>query len=224
MTEISPFWLIIAASGFALVPVALGIATSYVKVSIVLSMIRNALGTQQVPGSVVIMALSLSLTAFIMGPVLDRSIAKGKEIDAAALLRKGPSAELFSKLGQIAEPWSDFMRAHSHRRELEALAAIDAKRAGAANQAESAAAIASDPPIRVIIPAFVLSELREAFTMGFLVLLPFLVIDLIVSNILAGMGMFMVSPVLVSLPLKLLVFVLSDAWLVIVRGLILSYQ
>lgn len=231
MQTMNPYWMIFITAFVALVPIALGLVTSYVKVSVVLSMVRNALGTQQVPGTLVIMALSFALTCFIMGPVVERSFENAKGVKLASLVNTQPNLELLNQAAGIFEPWREFLHRHSGARELGALQSLDAERATAdravdAAKPEPAKAPtgAEQPALRVLLPAFVLSELKEAFMMGFLVLLPFLVIDLIVANILAGMGMFMMSPTMISLPIKLLVFVLSDAWLIIIRGLVLSYR
>jgi len=223
MQNLNPFWMIFATSFIALLPIALGLITSYVKVSVVLSMVRNALGTQQVPGTLVIMALSFALTCFIMGPVVERSVEKAKEFKLAAVMTSQPTLEMLSQAAVLFEPWREFLRRHAGARELSALQTLDAEREGD-GAAPSAQLASGEPAVRVLLPAFVLSELKEAFMMGFLVLLPFLVIDLIVANVLAGMGMFMMSPTMISLPIKLLVFVLSDAWLIIIRGLVLSYR
>lgn len=223
MQNLNPFWLIFTTSCLALLPIAIGLVTSYVKVSVVLSMVRNALGTQQVPGTLVIMALSLALTCFIMGPVLERSWESAKGIDFEKIINSTPSAQRLQGLSEVFAPWREFLERHSGQRELAALLTLDqGGRSKVINTAESVHS--SQPPLRVVLPAFVITELKEAFTMGFLVLLPFLLVDLIVANILAGLGMFMMSPAMISLPIKILLFVLSDAWLVIIRGLVLSYR
>jgi type III secretion protein R len=223
MQNLNPFWLIFATSCLALLPIAISLVTSYVKVSVVLSMVRNALGTQQVPGTLVIMALSLALTCFIMGPVLEQSWERAKQIDFEKITNSTPSIQRLQGIGEVFVPWREFLEKHSGPRELAALLALD--QGGGAKVISSSESMRSQqPPLRVVLPAFVISELKEAFTMGFLVLLPFLLIDLIVANILAGLGMFMMSPAMISLPIKILLFVMSDAWLVIIRGLVLSYR
>ena len=218
-----PFWLIIGTAIVALIPVLMGLVTSYVKVSIVLSMIRNALGTQQVPGTLVIMALSLALTLLIMGPVFDQTLERAKAIDFGKLATSAPSVEGLRQFAQVADPWRDFLLRHSSQREITVFRGLAAEAAGKA-PSDGVISQSETPALRVLVPAFVLTELKEAFAMGFVVLLPFLVIDLIIANVLAGMGMMMMSPVLISLPVKLIVFVLTDGWLLIVRGLIHSYQ
>lgn len=223
MSGMNPFWMVFAGAAIALLPIALSLITSYVKVSVVLTMVRNALGTQQVPGTLVIMALSLALTGFIMGPVVEQSLQKARGLNLGAVMKEHPTLEMLSSAASVFEPWRHFLQRHAGARELSALQALDVERADGVEPAVVSTPQA-DPAIRVLLPAFVLSELKEAFMMGFLVLLPFLVIDLIVANILAGMGMFMMSPTMISLPIKLLVFVLSDAWIIIIRGLALSYR
>lgn len=231
MTSTShPGWIILASATVALIPIAVGMVTSYVKVSVVLSMIRSALGTQSVPSGLVIMALSLSLTFYIMSPVLTKTAEIGETLDTATIF-KTPSVKSLKKLAPILEPWREFMTNHSGKRELMVLANLhvqeqnhlDGGVSGMEIVALQAQSSIQPVPFRTLIPAFVLTELKEGFAMGFVVLLPFLVIDIIVANVLVGMGMMMVSPVLISLPLKLLLLVVSDGWILIVKGLVQSY-
>ena len=211
----SPFFMLLASLALGLVPLLAGIASSYLKVSIVLGMVRSGLGAQQVPGTIVTMSLAVAISLAVMAPVLSRSADAVAALDAQKLGRSSPH-EVLEQLAPAITPWREFMQRHSGERELAVMSA-------AMRNSNSAAVSDGAIEMRTLIPAFVLSELRQGFAMGFVVLLPFLVIDLVVANLLVGMGMMMVSPVLVSLPLKLLLFVLSDGWLLLCRGLIESY-
>jgi type III secretory pathway component EscR len=236
MTTLNPFWLILLTALLALIPVMIGLVTSYVKVSVVLGMLRSGLGAQQVPGNLVVMAVSLAITFYVMSPVVLETAELAEQINFSIVL-KNPSIESLEKLAPLFEPWREFMRKHAGQRELKALgemrvsalADLPGLKGGnppAVVQAPSNAVsknLQEDPPLRVLLIAFVLTELKEAFAMGFVLILPFLVIDLIVANLLAGLGMFMVSPLLISLPLKLILFVVSDGWVLLTRGLINSY-
>jgi type III secretory pathway component EscR len=227
-----PVWLVLVAAAFAAIPIVLGLFTAYVKISVVLGLLRSALGTQQVPSGLVIMALSLSLTLYTMGPVLDESV---KALDEKKLqsLMETPTLAGFSALTPALAPFRTFLLAHSGSRELRVLTDLAARQTHARSEqpkeeAPSALEFKEAPapesiPLSALLPAFVLTELKEAFAMGFVLLLPFLVIDLIVANVLVGMGMMMVSPVMVSLPLKLVLFVVADGWLLLAKGLLQSY-
>lgn len=212
MTQVHPYWLLAATFLMALVPVALGACTSYLKISIVLGMLRNALGTQQAPGGLIVMTLSLALSLSIMAPVLEESLAAADALRASDLAQP-PRQEALKAAAALGAPWRRFMLLHAGSRELQMLASLNAL-PGAGD----------DPPLSVLLPAFAISELKEAFAMGFVLLLPFLVIDLVVANVLAGLGMYMMSPVMISLPLKLLLFVVADGWLLLCRALLLSYR
>ena len=207
LSSLHPGWLVIGSLSIALLPALVGLFTSYLKVSIVLGFLKGGLGTQQVPGTVVTLSLAVALTLFVMGPVLTQVSARCQTIDTKIFTR-APNQQSLVKLREIAEPFIDFMRKHAGTHEMQILGAQ----------------VGEDSSMRVLITSFMLSELREAFAMGFVLLLPFLVIDLVVSNILAGMGMFMVSPTIISLPLKLLLFAVSDGWILLGKSLIASYN
>lgn len=225
MLHNNPLWLVIFASVIALVPLLVGILTSYVKVNIILGFLKSGLGAQQVPGNIVIMALSLALTSFIMAPVISDTMQIGKTIDQS-LFEKTPELKDMEKFAPLFKPWGEFMREHSGTKELTLMAELDKEKAAQRQIKEPVKEVpleAAEPGLRVVMPAFVLTEIKAGFMMGFMVLLPFLVIDLVVANVLAGMGMYMLSPVIVSLPLKLILFVMSDGWLLLTKGIIQSY-
>ncbi len=225
----NPLWLVIFASLIAIVPLAIGILTSYVKVNIILGFLRSGLGAQQVPGNLVMMALSLSITAFIMSPVINKTFEIGQSVDQE-IFSKSPQLKDLNKFTPLIEPWKEFMHSHSGQRELAMLTELDSQR-NILNEEKKKADVVENqiiaeqkqPEMKIIMPAFVLTEIKASFMMGFMVLLPFLVIDLVVANVLAGMGMYMLSPVIVSLPIKLILFVMSDGWLLLTKGIIQSY-
>jgi type III secretory pathway component EscR len=215
----NPLWLVVAAFGLGLFPIAFGVVTAYLKISIVLGLLRSGLQSQQVPSNLVIMAVSAAITIFVMAPVIKASSDKFSQLDSKKFVAS-PSASSIAALAPVAEPWLAFMREHSGERELLALRTID----GAKVEDNSKGQKKDEVSFHILVTAFVLTELKEAFAMGFVLLLPFLVIDLIVGNVLVGLGMQMVSPALISLPLKLILFVISDGWLLISKGLIESYK
>jgi len=241
VTHTNPFWIVGMTFVVALLPVLAGLLTSYIKVSIVLGMLRSALGAQQVPSGLVVMALSMALTGFIMGPTIEETFEIAEGIDFE-VIKEAPSIDSISAFAPLLDPWRNFMMKHTGSRELAVFEGL-ANSVDYPNATEAPADTAEhsvggfeiellvdevfDPEkisLRILIPAFVLSELKGAFAMGFVLLLPFLVVDLIVANVLVGMGMFMVSPVMISLPLKLMLFVVADGWLLLSKGLIESYM
>jgi flagellar biosynthetic protein FliP len=192
----------------SLAPAILVTVTSFTRIIVVLSFLRNALGLQQTPPNIVLISLALFLTGFIMAPTLEKSYDDGV---APLLAEKMPEAEA---LDRAAAPLHGFMSAHVRAQDLQLFAGIakvdDIKEA-------------KDVPFRVLVPAFMISELRRAFEIGFLLFLPFLVIDLVVSSILMSMGMMMLPPVTISLPFKLIFFVLVDGWYLVAGSLVQSF-
>ncbi|OIN07781.1 flagellar biosynthetic protein FliP [Oceanisphaera psychrotolerans] len=194
-------------TALSFLPAIVIMMTSFTRIIIVLSILRQALGLQQSPNNQVLIGISLFLSFFIMSPVLDRVNADAlqpylaEEIDSREALAR---AEL---------PVRDFMLAQTRVKDLDTFLNI------ADIQADSEAEV----PLRVLIPAFVTSELKTAFQIGFMLFLPFLVIDLVVASILMAMGMMMLSPMLISLPFKLMLFVLVDGWNLIMGTLANSF-
>ena len=211
MFQTDPFALIVLFVGMSLLPFVAMIATSYLNIVIVMSLIRNALGIQSIPPNMVINALAMILTFYIMAPVFSESwdIAKS-EMDA----RKAAAA-----LAAASEPFRTWLSNHTPEKQ----------RAFFVRTAEQLWAKGDEPAeiehdsFYILIPSFCVGELTKAFQIGFLVYLPFIAIDIIVSNILLAMGMMMVSPVTISLPFKLLLFVMIDGWTLLVQGLIRGY-
>jgi len=192
-----------------LAPSILVLTTGFTRMIIVLSLTRSAMGTQQMPPNAVLIGLALFLTIFVMAPV-------GKEISENALTPYFEGTITFEEGVQLAEaPLRDFMFRQTRRKDLTLflnVAQIDD------------VADKTDVPTYVLIPSFVISELKTAFEMGFLIYLPFLIIDMVVASTLMSMGMLMLPPILISLPFKVLLFVLVDGWHLISRSLILSFN
>lgn len=217
----NPVVLIIIVGALALAPFGLIMLTSFVKIAVVLSILRNALGTQQVPPNQVITGISLILTIFIMSPVVEKMYAEAGTIqNTEAIFSEVSVKTLFEASKKGKEPLRQFLIRYAdekHRVMFFNLAQQMAQKNG-----NDPNAITVDE-FRVIIPAFVTSQLTEAFQIGFILFVPFLIIDMVVANILQAMGMFMLSPTIISLPFKLLLFVLIDGWEVLLKNLVLGY-
>ncbi|MFH1541654.1 MAG: flagellar type III secretion system pore protein FliP [bacterium] len=201
--------LILSMSLISLAPFFLISVTSFLRIIIVFSLVKTAVGTQQVPPSSVIIGLALFMTVFIMGPVW-------QEINEKAVIPYNAGTINQAKAFEIGlKPLQQFMIRQTREKDL-ALFVQFSKIA--------VPQTADDVPVYVLIPAFMISELKTAFQIGFLLFVPFIIIDLTVANILLSLGMFMLSPVMVSLPFKILLFVLVDGWNLISRGLLLSFR
>ncbi|APV51432.1 flagellar biosynthetic protein FliP [Betaproteobacteria bacterium GR16-43] len=199
--------LLITAIGF--LPAALMLMTGFTRIIIVLSLLRHALGTQSSPPNQVIVGLSFFLTLFVMQPVTDRIYAEAYVPYTAGQI----SLEEGLKRGE--KPLRDFMMKQTRKPDL----ALFLRLANAKDVTNL-----EQVPLRVLIPAFVTSELKTAFQIGFMVFIPFLIIDLVVASVLMSMGMMMLSPVLISLPFKLMLFVLVDGWTLLVGSLVQSFS
>ncbi len=250
-----PLIMVLVLAGMVLMPIIAMMTTSFVKLIVVVSMLRNALGTQQIPPTTVITGLCLILTVYIMSPV-------GVEMYQAAesTIKQGTNQPLLSQTSvnlllegvkEAREPMRAFLKKHTHPQEqklfyslgqvmmgLKGVEEVAAEEAAAA--AEEAAVIAEtggvlpertgkQPTLHpddflVLVPAFTISELTEAFQIAFIIFLPFLIIDLVVTNILLALGMFMVPPVTMSLPVKLLLFVMVDGWHILTKALVTGYM
>lgn len=192
-----------------LAPSILVLTTGFTRMIIVLSLARSAMGTQQMPPNAVLIGLALFLTLFVMAPV-------GREINEQALAPYLAGDITFEEgIQRTEQPLREFMFRQTRRNDLALflnVAKIDEVQTK------------EDVPTYVVIPAFVISELKTAFEMGFLIYLPFLIIDMVVASTLMSMGMLMLPPILISLPFKVLLFVLVDGWHLITRSLILSFN
>lgn len=218
-----PLVLLVILAVLSLVPFLVMMVTSFVKIAVVLALIRNAMGTQQVPPNIVITGLSIILTIYIMMPVgYDVYRSAGATINQGTNqpLLSQASVELLAKAAeQGREPVRAFLLKNVHAKDRALFYNLALKlRTNEEDRKEI-----SDQDFINIVPAFVVSELAEAFEIGFIIFLPFLVIDLVIANILLSLGMFQISPVTISLPFKLLLFVLVDGWHIIAKGLVLGY-
>jgi len=209
-----PLTLIVLTAVLALAPFFAIMATSYVKLVVVLSLVRNALGIQQIPPNMVLNGIAVILTIYIMAPVGQATFAAVENED----FKEFSPARLRLVLEKGSTPIRDFLNRHTSAHERKFF--LDTARRVWGNDAR--VEISKDS-FFVLIPAFTVSELTAAFQIGFLLYLPFIAIDLIVSNILLAMGMMMVSPMTISLPFKLLLFVLVDGWARLIHGLVMTY-
>ncbi len=207
-----PADLLLLLGAVTLLPVALVTLTSFLKISVVLSVLRSALGAPQVPPSTVVTGLALLLTLGVMSPVAEQAM----EAARAAPAGRGVAGTL-DAAARAAGPLKAFLSHHARADDRQTFLDISARLRGPA----LAPAAADD--LAVLAPAFVVSELRRAFTIGFLVFVPFLVVDLVIANVLLALGLTQLSPTSVSLPFKLLLFVAVDGWKVLARGLVLAY-
>ncbi len=205
-----PFQILFALSTLSLAPYLLIMMTSFVRVAIVLSFIKSALGTQQVPPTQVLMGLAIFITFFVMAPVASRvnedalnPFVKG-EIQTNEFIEKG------------LKPIRDFMFDQVREKDLKLFLKL--------SDIKERPETEDDVPIYVLIPAFMISEIKTAFEIGFAIYIPFLVVDMVVSSVLMSMGMFMLSPMTISMPFKLLLFVMVDGWGIIIESLVKSFK
>lgn len=210
-----PVLLIIGLSILSLVPFLAIMTTSFVKLAVVFSLLRNALGVQQIPPNMAIHGLAIILSVYVMAPVFYEigDVIEDENIKFESLSEIKPVFEKGS------EPFKEFLLKHSDPHER-GFFIQSAKKLWP----EKYSSDISEDSFLILIPAFTVSELTSAFEIGFLLYLPFIAIDIIISNILLAMGMMMVSPMTISLPFKLLLFVLLDGWAKLIHGLVLTYQ
>ena len=201
--------LVVLMTVISLAPSALVMVTSFTRLVIVLSLLRTAIGTQQSPPNTVMISLALFLTFFIMQPAFDQAYTTGIE----PLIAEEISEEVAFE--RSMEPFHAFMMRHVREKDLALM--MDIGQISAVEAPE-------ETPLRALIPAFMISELRRAFEIGFLVFVPFLVIDMVVASVLMSMGMMMLPPVMIALPFKLIFFVLVDGWYLVVGSLVQSFQ
>lgn len=195
-------------TAFAFLPAALLMMTSFARIIIVLSILRQALGTMQTPTTQILIALALFLTFFIMEPVFDKMYQDGIE---PYLANEIGAKDAFEK---SREPIREFMMAQTRDTDINMFANISGR---------TDIASPDDVPFSLLMPAFITSELKTAFQIGFLIFIPFLIIDLVVASVLMAMGMMMLSPMIISLPFKIMLFVLVDGWALIMGTLAASF-
>jgi len=227
VSSFTPGSALITVVLIALAPFFAVMVTSFTKIVVVLSLLRNALGLQQVPPNVVLNGLALILTVYVMYPTLsDMQVAAniGRPVatmpgDAAPDSNKIENTDqIFATAERAKEPLRAFLVKHSDPRERAFFLRTQQQISG-----PEKGRLLTDRDFIVIMPAFIVKELKVAFEIGFLIFLPFLVIDMVISNILLAMGMMMLSPSTISLPFKILLFVLIDGWVKLAHGLVLSY-
>ena len=200
--------LLVAITVLSLVPAILMLATSFTRIVVVLSLLRSAIGIPNLPPNQVILGLSLFLTLFVMSPTFAKANNDALQpylnntIDQNTAIQRG------------IDPFRQFMLKETRTEDLQVF--IDLSK-------EPRPATSNDVTLEVLLPAFVVSELKTAFTMGFLLYIPFLIIDLVVASALMSMGMVMVSPTQIALPFKLLLFVMVDGWVLVVQSLVRSF-
>jgi flagellar biosynthetic protein FliP len=203
-----PVQTLLFFTALSFLPAILLMMTGFTRIVIVLSLLRQALGTQAVPPNQVVVGLSLFLTMFVMGPTLD------KVYNDAYLPYNNNTMPFEQALIKAEAPMRSFMSKQTRQSDLALfvkLAKLDV------------ATDAATAPMRVLVPAFVTSELKSAFQIGFMIFIPFLVIDIVVASVLMSLGMMMLSPVLVALPFKLMIFVLADGWNLLIGSLAASF-
>jgi type III secretion protein R len=212
--NIDPIALAMLLAALALMPVILVCTTCFLKVSMVLIIVRNAIGVQQVPPSIAIQSIALAITVLVMAPVF-------KDVSAALPTHDSQTDLAYVTVPDLtaaAEPLRRFMVRNTLPEQRAHFRSIARKQWPA-----SASADLNDSDYVVLVPAFVMSELQLAFQIGFVLYVPFVVIDLLISNVLLALGMQMVSPMVISLPLKMLLFVMLDGWTKLFDGLVRSY-
>jgi flagellar biosynthesis protein FliP len=200
--------LVALVTVLSLAPSILVMMTSFTRIVVVLSLLRTALGTATAPPNSVVISLALFLTAFVMGPVLTKSYDAGVQ---PLLANQITVTQAFDR---ASGPLRAFMEKNVQRNDLKMFIDMSGEKAPDKPQ---------DLSMRILVPAFMISELKRAFEIGFLLFLPFLIIDLVVASVLMSMGMMMLPPVVVSLPFKLIFFVLVDGWTLVAGSLIQSY-
>ena len=222
----SPLTLTLALVGAGLLPFALVMLTSFVKMAVVLSIVRNAMGTPQIPPNSVITGLALVLSLVVMAPVASQV---GQQLSGAEeVWESGSPKQIFEMVNRAAQPVENFLERHADPEHLHTFSEIldeSDPSDGSDRSDKSDPSDLSDegPSWKALVPAFVISQLQEAFRMGFVIFLPFLVLDMLVASVLLSLGMHMLSPTTISLPFKLLLFVFADGWTMIGTGLIGAY-
>ncbi|MBY0450796.1 MAG: flagellar type III secretion system pore protein FliP [Cyanobacteria bacterium] len=200
--------LIILMASLSLIPFIVVSMTSFLRYIIVLSILKTALGTQQVPPSVVLVGMALVLTFYTMGPVFGEMYEK-----AMPLIQQKQS--IVSVMDKGSQPLKEFMMRQTRQSDISFFLEMTRKEAPNSPQ---------DISLWEVAPAYMISELRTSFEIGFVIFIPFIVLDLVVANILLALGMFMLSPTIISLPFKILVFVAVDGWGLIINGLVQSFN
>jgi len=201
--------IVLLLTVLSLAPSLLIMLTSFIRIAIVLSFLRHAMGAHQAPPNQLLVSLALVLTFFIMAPVADRAYQEGVK---PYLEEQISGEEAYQK---AVAPFRKFMLAQTREQDLALFVGI-----AGLDQPETS----EDIPLQVLVPGFVISEMRTAFQIAFVIFIPFLVIDMVVASVLLSMGMMMLPPIIVSLPFKILLFVLVDGWYLLIKSLVESFR
>ena len=200
--------LLIVMTVFSLIPFVFCCMTSFLRFVIVFSMLKTALGTQQVPPSIVIIGLAMILTFYTMGTTFSKMYELGS-------VPYHKNQNMIEAISEGSKPLKEFMMKQTRESDLAFFIELSQKTPPKSPE---------EITIWQVAPAFIISELKTAFEIGFIIFVPFIVLDLVVANILLALGMFMLSPTIISLPFKLLIFIAVDGWALIVQGLVTSYN
>lgn len=214
LTTFSPSSALITVVLLTLAPFAAVMVTSFTKIVVVLSLLRNALGLQQVPPNLVLNGLAIVLSLYVMYPTTQLVMENVSSIEDIS----SSTESMLLAADSAKEPFREFMLKHSRLEDREFF--LNSLRGLMSDERQSTVGV---DDLVVVIPAFTINELTNAFQIGFVIFLPFIIIDLVIANILMAMGMMMLSPTVVSLPFKLLLFVLVDGWTKLAHGLVMSY-
>ena len=214
MLEDNSFGIIILLLGTAFLPMIAVTVTAFAKIAVVIFIVRNALGIQQLPPNIILYGLALILSAYVAMPVMNESFTRLESVGF-----QYETLDEWQNAGKLAmEPLKAFLQKHTDPKQLEFFSNSTVTIWG-----EGLAAQTKDDSMAVLVPSFLLSELTRAFEIGFLLYLPFMAIDIIITTILVALGMMMVPPTTISIPFKLMLFVFLDGWTKLVHGLILTY-
>ena len=209
LKDINPvLQILIVMTVFSLLPFVFCCMTSFLRFVIVFSMLKTAMGTQQVPPSIVIIGLSMILTFYTMGPTFQRMYEMGS-------IPYQQNQNIVAAINEGSKPLKEFMMKQTRESDLAFFVELSNKVPPKSPD---------DITVWQVAPAYIMSELKTAFEIGFVIFVPFIVLDLVVANILLALGMFMLSPTIISLPFKLLIFIAVDGWALIVQGLVTSYN
>lgn len=209
MKDMNPvIQMLVVMTAFSLLPFVFSCMTSFLRFVIVFSMLKTAMGTQQVPPAIVIIGLSMILTFYTMGPVFQKMYDMGQ-------VPFNKTGNIVLAIEEGSKPLKEFMMKQTRQSDLEFFVSLSQKTPPKSPE---------EINIWEVAPAFIISELKTSFEIGFIIFVPFVVLDLVVANILLALGMFMLSPTIISLPFKLLIFIAVDGWALIVQGLVSSYN
>jgi type III secretion protein R len=209
--------LLLAVVAISLIPFVAMVATSYAKIVVVLGLLRNALGVQQVPPNMVLNGIAILVTAYVMAPLGMQTLQTMQ--NSRPVLGGDTSALVLNAFDAGKEPFRAFLKKHAHEREKRFFV-----RSAAAIWPHDMAARIQEDDLIILAPAFTLTEMADAFKIGFLLYIAFVVIDLVIANVLMAMGLSQVQPTNVAIPFKLLLFVAMNGWSTLIHGLVLTYR